>query len=464
MATATETKNIIKITDAGPSKKKISIEIPAASVDEKIGESMAALATEAELPGFRKGKAPKALIEKRFGKSVRNEAKNQLVAAAYTEVLEQHKLKVVGEPTSESLPKIELVSGKSLTVELEVEVMPEFDMPKLDGIEIVKPVLEVSEENVEKEITNLKVNEGDLETRETLEAGDYATGHAVMKDDKGTEFYNINGAVVQAPTADKNGRGMILGIWVDDFSKQLGKPKVGDTVTIKAKGPDGHEVEGIRNADLTVTFKIDRMDRIIPASLDKVLESLGMQFEDQLKEAIRTKLRQNVLVQQQTAMRQQLAKYLLEGTKMDLPERLTTQQAARNFERRRMELMYRGVKPAEIEEHIAELRNASASVAVRDLKLMFVMSRVAEDLNVRVEEAEVNNRIVQMAYERGARPDKLRQELIQSNQVGVVFQQVRDHKAMDMLIAKAKVSEMSAEEFNKKFSELEKAEKASKKK
>jgi FKBP-type peptidyl-prolyl cis-trans isomerase (trigger factor) len=270
--------------------------------------------------------------------------------------------------------------------------------------------------------------------------------------------------VIQSPTADKNGRGMILGIWVDDFSKQVGSPKPGDTVTIKAKGPEGHEIEGIRNANLTVTFKIDRIDRILPASLDKVLASAGMQFEDQLKEAIRTKLRQNIVVQQQTAMRQQLSKHLLENTKMDLPERLTAQQAARNFERRRMELMYRGVKPAEIEEHIAELRNASANASVRDLKLMFVMARVAEDLKVRVDEAEVNNRIVQMAYERGARPDKLRQELIQSNQVGTVFQQVRDHKAMDMLIAKAKVSEMPAEEFNKKFGEAEKAEKASKKK
>lgn len=460
----TASQNTVTITDAGPSRKKIVIEIPASSVDEKIKESMDALATEAELPGFRRGKAPRGLIEKRFGKSVRNEAKNQLVAAAYTEVIEQHKLKVVGDPSSESLGKAELVSGKPLSVELEVEVIPEFDLPNLENIDIVKPMLDVTEENVDKEITNLKVNEGELETRESLEPGDYATGLAIMKDDKGTEFYNINGAVIQAPTADKNGRGMILGIWVDDFTKQLGKPKVGDTVTIKAKGPDGHEVEGIRNADLTVTFKIDRMDRILPASLDKVLESLGMQFEDQLKEAIRTKLRQNIVVQQQTAMRQQLAKYLLEGTKMELPERLTTQQAARNFERRRMELMYRGVKPAEIEEHIAELRNASASVAVRDLKLMFVMARVAEDLKVRVDEGEVNNRIVQMAYERGVRPDKLRQELIQSNQVGVVFQQVRDHKAMDMLIAKAKVSEMPAEEFNKKFGEAEKAEKASKKK
>ncbi|QQS09633.1 MAG: trigger factor [Phycisphaerales bacterium] len=450
-----ERPNTVKISDAGPSRKKIHIEIPAATVDEKLEDSMGTLVAAAALPGFRPGKAPRALVEKRFGQSVRGEAKNQLVAAAFSKAVEDHKLAVVGDPTSESLAKIDLQPGKALSFELEVEVMPEFEMPAFDGLEILKPAIEVTDEMVQKELTNLCINEGELESRESAEAGDYCTGHAIMKGKDGTEFYNIPGAVIQVPPKDKNGKGMILGVVVDDFTKQIGSPKPGADLTVKVKGPENHEVEGIRNNDLTITFKVDRVDRIVQAAPEKMAELFGVADEKALRDAIRERLSERATVEQQSLMRQQVAKHLVEEIKMDLPQRLTAQQAVRTLERRRMELMYRGVKPAEIEEHMAELRNASAAVAVRDLKLFFVLSKAAEDLKVRVDDAEVNHRIFMMARERGVRPEKLRQELIQTNQVGAVFQQIRDHKTMDAILTKAKTKDVSLDEFNKKFSDKE---------
>lgn len=446
-----ERPNSVKITDAGPSRKKIQIEIPAETVSERVRDSMETLLAAAELPGFRRGRAPRGLVEKRFGGSVRNEAKSQLVAAAYQKAVEDHKLKVVGEPTSETLGKQELREGKAFSFELEVEVMPEFSLPSLEGIKVIRPVMEVTDEMVTKEIDTVRINEGELESRDAGEPGDYCTGHAVMKGKDGHEFYNIQGAVIQIPTADKKGKGMILGVMVDDFAKQLGKPKAGDELTVRVKGPENHEVEGIRGNDLTITLKVDRIDRIKPAGMDKVLSMFGFSDEGALRDAVRTRLQQRVQIEQLTAVRNQIAKALLDGTTMELPQRMTAQQAARTLERRRLELMYRGVKPTEIEEHMAELRAASSAVAGRDLKLFFVLSKAAEDLDVKVTEGEINQRIVQMAMERGVRPDKLRQEIIQSNQVGGIYQQIRDHKTLDAIGAKASVSEMPVEEYNKKM-------------
>ena len=111
-------------------------------------------------------------------------------------------------------------------------------------------------------------------------------------------------------------------------------------------------------------------------------------------------------------MRTQLAKHLLEEIKMELPQRLTADQIGRNMERRRLELLYRGVDAAKIEENIAELRAASTFDAVRDLKLFFVLDKAAEELGVKVTDGEINGRIAQMAQERNERPEKLRQQLI----------------------------------------------------
>lgn len=438
----------VKIEDAGPSRKKLHFEIPADVVAEKLSGSLDLLSVEAQLPGFRKGRAPRRLVEKRFGEAVRNEAKSQIVATAFQQAVDEHKLKVLGEPFSEELPKVELEIGKPFVFNVEVEVMPEFDMPKLEGLKVRKPIPEVTDAMVQNEIDKILINEGELEERETPENGDYLTGHGVMVTGDGTEIHNIEGAVVQVPPKDKEGKGMILGVMVEDFEKQLGLPKPGDTATIKTKGPENHEVEAVRGADLTVTFKIDRVDRIIPAALGDVVARFGLGSDEQLREMVRSRLNERALIQQATVMRQQVAKHLLDNTDVALPERLTAAQSARLLHSRRMELMYRGVDPQQIEEHIAELRAASSDAAARELKLFFILSKAAEDMEVKVEEAEINGRIAQMAMERGERPEKLRQELIQNRQVQQIYQQIREHKTLDAIVAKAEIDEMSPDEFN----------------
>ncbi len=456
-APSTESPNTVTISDAGPSRKKVSISVPAATVSAKLKDSMDTLLADADLPGFRRGKAPRGLIEKRFGTAVRTETKRQLVAQAFQDAVKEHKLQVVGEPVSEMLEKVDLKDGQPLEFDIEVEVMPTFEVPSLEGIEVRKPLIEVTDAMVADEVRKLQINEGKLESLDKPEAGDYLTGHGVMKGKEGTTFYDINGAVVQVPPADKEGKGMILGIMVEDFSKQLGLPKPGETVTITAKGPEQHEVEGVRNNDLTITFKVDRADRIIPATTEEILAVYGMQNADQLNEGVRMRMNQRVLIQQQTVMRQQISHYLVDKTDMELPERLTTAQAGRALERQRLELMYRGFEPAQVEERVAELRAASQEAAKRELKLFFILNKAADELKVQVTEGEMNGRIAQLAMERNVRPEALRQELIQRNQVGGIFQQIREHKTFDAILSKAKVTDMPADEFEKVMKEEAKA-------
>ncbi len=444
-----ERSNKVTISDLGPARKKLAIEIPAATVDEQLRQSMDSLTRSVSIPGFRTGHVPRKLVEKRFGASLRDETKGRLISDAYRKAVEEHKLQVVGEPTAESIDKVEIVDGKSLAFELEVEVVPEFDLPSLDGIPVKKPVMEVTETMVEDEIKKICVNEGDLESRETPEAGDYLTGHGIMTGADGTEFYNLPGAVIQVPSSDNGGKGMILGVMVDDFAKQLGMPKAGDTVTIKTTGPENHEVEKIRGAKLTISFKVDRVDRIIPATLTSIVERYQWPDESKLREFIKARLTQNVQVRQQVVMRQQVAKHLMENTKFDLPPRMAASQAARLLERQRLELMYRGFDPQKIEENLAELRAASGNRAASELKMFFILHKAAGQFNVQITEGDVNQRIMQLASENNARPEQLKNDLIKSGRIQGIAMQIREHKAMDAIVARAKVEEVPADEFDK---------------
>ncbi|MEL7484944.1 MAG: hypothetical protein AAFN41_11410, partial [Planctomycetota bacterium] len=277
------------------------------------------------------------------------------------------------------------------------------------------------------------------------EGGDYITGRGTMTAGEET-IHDIEGAVVQLPK-DKD-EGMILGVLVSDLKKQLGSPKPGDSVTVKTKGPENHENEAARGADLEVTFAVETVARIIPAEVSSIVERVGMDDEAALREALKGQMEQKLENDRGVLLRQQVAKYLLENVKFELPKRLTARQAGSVLERRRAELMYRGMDAAQIEENIARLRAASASEAVRELKLLFILSRVAEEREVSVGEAELNAAIVGMARQQNQRPEALRDHLIKTGQINTIYQQVMEHKALDAIVASAKVEDVSADEWN----------------
>lgn len=443
--------NTIKVEDVGPCRKRISVEIPAEAVNDQMEMAFGSVASEVSIPGFRKGHAPRRLVEKRYGSYVKDETRSRLVGQAYEEAVQENNLKVLGQPPMEVFEGIEVEPGQPVTFEVEVEVMPEFELPELKGIKVLKPDSSLPDGLVDEEIKKISINEGSLDEREDSGPGDYLTGNAVMTDKEGTEHYNIEGAVVQIP--QEGDEGMILGVIVPDFAKQIGTPKEGDKVSIKLTGPENHEVEALRGKDLTVEYEVTKIYRIVPAVISDLVAKYGFNDEEQLREMVTNQLQQRAEVQQQAVMRQQIVKHLADSADFELPEGLTSQQAARNLERRRMEMMYRGVNPAEIEQQMAELRSASTENARNELKQFFILNKAAEQLNVQLQDQEINARIVQMAAQQGKRPEQLIEELQKSGQAQTLVQQVREHKTIDQILSDAEVEEVSADEFNERMAD-----------
>ncbi len=444
-----ERTNTVVVEDVGPSRKRLTITVPAEAVAEKVEQSLSTLASEAALPGFRPGRAPRALIEKRFGQSVRGETKSQIVSEAYSAAIQEHKLSVVGEPEpDESVRTAELDPKRPLTFSVEIEVMPDFELPSIEGVEVLRPLVEIKDEQIEEQMERVRINEGSLQAQEKAHLGDYCIGHGVMKNTAGDVLIDIDGAVVQIPPKDKDGKGAILGVMVNDFGKQVGLPKPGDTLHVKAHGPENHEDERVRGQDMRIEFKVARVERIVPATDEQLVARFGTGDQQQLRELITLRLNQRAMIEQQAAVRQQVAKKLIESVEFPLPERLSARQAERLLSRTRMDLMYRGYTEPQIEERLAELRGTSNERARDELKLFFVLNRFADSLEVGVSQDEVLGRISQIAAERGVRPEDIRKQLTQRSQIMAIAQQIREHKTLDALAARAKITDVPLEEFN----------------
>lgn len=464
--TTTETGGLdVKIEEAGPALKRLTITIPPETIADKIDSSLGVMAAQAALPGFRKGHAPRALIERRFGTSVRSETKNQLIAEAYSKALEDHKIRPVSDPTPVTpLDDIELEEGKALEFTVEVEVVPEFELPALDNIEIKKPILEVSEERVEQELKRQQQLTGvPQRIEEKFQPGDRLAGHVqVRKDDDEKPLFSSEQGVLVIPPEKDGGKGQIYGIVIENLSAAFKGKKVGDSVSFNATGPEHHEFEAVRNAKVTIDFTIRAAEHIEPATIEEVVERYGLGTEDNLREQIKLALEYRRDQEQIEAMRNQVSEHLLDAVDFELPERLTGAQARRAVERKRLDLLYMGVNPDEVESHLSEVRSESDSVARRRLKLFFIVQRVCEQFNIEVSEQEVNGRIAAIASQRGIRPEKLRAEFQQSGQINEVGLQIREHKAFDRVIASAKVSDVPGEEWNTSVAEKAKAKSSAK--
>lgn len=451
--TETQTDNLpeikVNVEDIGAARKKITLEIPQERIQAKITEAYGELQRDAVLPGFRKGRAPKRLIEKRFGGELRNTVKGQVVAEGYQKAIEDNKLDAIGEPEVD-LAKVELPESGSLTVTMEVEVTPEFELPNLEGLEVKKPKLEASDERLNLAVENLRRHFGNW-----VDADAGATENDVVLADVKVQDPDNNIITEQPMVQLAVKEGNIAGVKFADLGEKLKGATPNSTVTLKGTAPEDHPQESLRNKELTITISVKEVKHLkLPEVNEEFATMLGFDSVDQLKGDLRERLVVQLEQETKNAMAQQVYRFLLGHTKLELPPNLSNRQMVNVLRRRATEMMQRGVPEADIAQHIDQLRISSAQQAAVDLKLFFILSKLGEQYGVEVSEAELNARIAQMSEMYGRRPEKLKSELAQRGQLEQLYLQVRDGKVVDKIVESAKVTEVDEKTLAEEFKNL----------
>ena len=471
-ATAADEKpaQTVTVEDAGPARKKLTIEVPEERIQEKLASLQTRLQDDAVIPGFRRGRAPQRLIEKRFGEDIRKDAKGQLLSESYSQAIEEHDFDVLGEPDVKDLDDIELPESGPLKYEVEIEVTPEIELPEFGDLHVEKPVREITDEDVDKEVEQFRERMGRMvpveDPEATIRVGDYVQVDAHLFEGQGHDPSTLDAHA--APEATGEGgpeavqhqhdayilvhgeehdhRGHVMGILVQDMGQRLVGKKPGETEVIEMTGPSGHEDERVKDQPVTLVIALKRIERLDPLPMDQVLERLGVETEDEAKARVKEMLEQRAEREAQSAMHDQVVEKLLEKVELELPEGLTGRQAERSLQRRRMELLYHGTPEQEIDERMAELRGESQEDAKRELKRFFILDRVAKDYDIEVEESELNQRIAMQAMQQGRRPERVRQEMQQRGDLQHLYMQIREQKTIDRILQDAAVQEVEAKD------------------
>jgi trigger factor len=237
--------------------------------------------------------------------------------------------------------------------------------------------------------------------------------------------------------------GRLAGIQIDDLDKQLGGAKAGETRTLNVKAPESHSNEKIRGKDVQIVVTVKDIRRLELAEINQMfLEDLGFDNEQGLRDALREQMDEKITYDIQQAMREQVNRFLLENTHVELPYKMSTKQADRVINRRAVDLMQRGVSREEIQANLERLRYGAVDEAVRELKLFFILQKIATDMEVDVSEGELNGRVAMIAAQRDRRPEKVKQEMTKDGSLADLYVQMREQKAVDKILEKAQVEEV----------------------
>ena len=431
----------IKIEDAGPATKKVSVEVPQEVIASKLQEQFKTLRREAAIPGFRPGHAPAKLIEKRFHSDVRDQVRRTLISESYEQAIQKNSLTVIGEPQFDNPDAIELPESGNLTYSFEIEVQPEINLPPLTGLTVKKPKVEVKDEHIDQAMLNLRQQQGVLVPVEDrgVEPGDYLVADVHLK---------VNGEVVShqhdAQVIAKPGR--FAGVQIDDLDVKLQGLKPGEKRDFTVNVPDTHPDEKLKGKEATVEVDLKDIKKLELAEINQeFLDGLGFANEKELRDALSEQMIERVKYDVEQTMRDQVNNYLLQNVYIDLPAKLSDRQADRVLKRRRIEMLMRGLPEDQVEQRIEALAANVKDEASRDLKIFFILQKIAADFNVDVDEAELNGRIALLAAQSGKRPEKLKQEMSADGSLLSMYVQMREQKAVDKILETAKIEDVDVD-------------------
>lgn len=484
---------VVKVADAGVLRRTVTVTVPRDSLDQEFDKEYDDLISDAVVPGFRKGRAPRRLVEKRYGREVGTQVQTRMLSNAYLAAIEKEDLKVLGDPLvwvdtskgkgdgaeksdagerlmemTEALDHIRLPDEGDFTFRCEVEIKPEFELPKLEGVKIEKPTLTIEDDDVTKEIDRFRARRGTwapVEEGGKVEEDDLIVADLTVSAGGNEIAKRENEQFAARPQ-------MVEGAVVSEFGDKVKGAKVGDTVKFEAELPDDYELEEHRSKKASFELKIHELKRIKLPPIDKAfLEAQGFDSEDEYRKFVRSHMEDALDNEIRRGQRGQVRQYLLDNTKLDLPEGLSSRQAARVAARRMTELLRQGVPQAEIEKHADELKTSAKEQAADELKLFFILEQVAEKFDVDVSEEELNGQIAQMAAMYQKRYDRMRDELSKNNGLVQMYLDLRDEKCIDKILSDAEIVEVTpdkktagnTEKTTKKKATKKVAKKASKK-
>lgn len=429
------------VQDQSATRKSLVVKLDASEVSAEHAATVAEFSRLAKIPGFRPGKAPAAVIAKRFEKDIADEFKQKVVSAAYREGVEKNKLDVLNLVQATPGP---IENGQPVEVTFAVDVRPEFSLPDYSDLSTEVASTEVTDAEVDQVIESLRAERADFKVAE----------RPSQKDDYIKLSYegSVEGKPILELVPDKQIYGKVPQTWeevegsqdglIPGLGQQLAGLKTGDkkevTITFPADFSGAPALAG-KSAVYAVEIQEVR-ERVLPPLDEAFFKAQQVDDLEQLKSGIRGNLKLQKEYQNKSSQRRQVVDAVLQKVDFEVPASLVDLETQNVLRRFIEENMRRGVTQDQFEKDKKELYEGARKSAASRVKSQLILSQIAEKEGLRVSENDINQFILQESQRSRVAPDKLVKQLSKDrNQLRSVQQDIIFDKAVEFLVSKAKV-------------------------
>lgn len=431
----------VKVESPSSCQRHVTVTVSHDDVERYFDKAFDDMAPTAAVPGFRPGHAPRKLVEKRFRKEVANQVKGSLLMDSMAQASDEQNFSAISEPDFK-FDAVELPEEGPLTFEFDIEVRPEFDLPKWKGLELDKPVKTFEKADIDKHLAKVLDRFSEIVPVDgPAEMDDYLTVNVVSKLD-GKEIAKAEEISVRLRDTlsfqDAN--------W-EEFGQTLVGAKAGDKKTGKATVSEEADNEELKGKELDLEIEVLEVKRLNLPEMDaEFLKKIGgFESEGDLRDFVKSDMERQFEYHQQQQLRGAITEQLTKDANWDLPPALLRRQAGRELERAILDLRSYGFDEDTIRGYENTLRQNSLRSTEKALKEHFILERIAEEESIEDAPADYEREIMQIAAQSKQSPRSVRARLEKQGLMDTLRNQIIERKVIELITSEAKFTEVPAE-------------------
>ena len=425
--TANDTLQLkLDVQEKSACERHVTVVVPRSDIERYYQKQFDTLLPRAEVPGFRVGRAPRQLVEKKFRKQVADQVKSSLLMDSLTQISDGEHFSAISEPDLD-FEQVVVPDEGDLTYEFNIEVRPEFDLPKWKGLKLTRPEREFTDDDIQEEIARLAGRSSVLvPVEEPVQMDDRIVCNLTSK---------LDGKVVsesEEVVIEVCEKLILSDATIDGFDKLVVGKKAEDTVSTKVTVSEFSENAESAGKEIELEIEILDVKRIEAMSADEFATSIGMDAAE-LKKLVSEGMVSRLEYRQRESVRDQICKTLTDSANWELPPDLLRRQSRRELERSIIELQSSGFSEDEIRERENRLRQDVMEKTRTLLQEHFILEKIAEDQDVQETEADFDLEFQRIATQQNDSPRRVRAKLERTGQIDSLRNMIIERKVIDLI-------------------------------
>lgn len=421
----------VEVKETSACERHVTVTVPRSDIEKYFDKQFDELVPRAEVPGFRIGKAPRQLVEKKFRKQLTGQVKGSILMDSLSQVSDSQDFSAISEPDLD-FEQVVIPEEGDLTYEFNIEVRPEFDLPEWKGLSLKRPEREFTDEDIDTHIGTLSQQFSDLApVDEAVQAGDHVVCNITSRFEDAVLNTGEEQLIQVRPTLS------LSDATIEEFDKLMVGAKAGDKKTANVEISEHAENEDLRGKTIEIDFEVLDVKRVESKNPEEIATQLGLESVDKLKELVRSSMEERLQYAQRETIRDQISKVLTESADWELPPDLLRRQSGRELDRAVMEMRSSGFSEQELVARENTLRKNILEKTETLLKEHFILERIAEQETVEDEPQDYEVEIARIAMQQNDSPRRVRASLERAGQMDSLRNMIIERKVIDLITESA---------------------------